>query len=119
LIRRCSHDEMRRYIASRGIVVDAEIVADCYMVEQSPYSMAFTLLIDGDDAEVHIVCPKEFVIRSRLMAQEIMQHCKSLGVKTLTTCAGVEYKTAKNMALRLGFDFVGCYNEINVFKRVL
>jgi hypothetical protein len=110
---------MRQYLASRDIVVDAEIVAECYMVEQMPYSMAFTLLIDGDDAEVHIICPKEFVVRSRLMAQEIIEHCKSLGVKELTTCAGVEYKTAKNMALRLGFDFVGCYNDMNVFKRVL
>lgn len=110
---------MRRFLASRGLVVDAEIVADCYIVEQSPYAMAFTLFIEGDDAEVHIICPKEYVVRSRLMAQEIMAYCKWQGVKTLTTCAGVEYKAAKNMALRLGFDFVGCYNDMNVFERVL
>ena len=69
--------------------------------------MLFTLVPVHDGVETHICCPPEHVKQSRAMAREIIAFAKFLGYQKLYTTAAPKYKTAHNMARRLGFKLIG------------
>ena len=121
MIREATRQEIDELLASRGIKYAGEIKCQCYIVEQGPYKMLIAVTpIDAERCEAHITCPKEFIIRSRKLCFEAFEWLASKGWRFCYTAVPKNrHKTAHNMALRIGFKQVGCYNGHIVYERSL
>lgn len=81
--------------------------AKIYLVSVDDCNMLFTITeINDKSAEVHLCCKKEHVKKCRIMASEVIKFVKFLGYDTIYTTASNEFRTAQNMAKKLGFKFV-------------
>lgn len=120
-MRPATREEIDRYLASRGMSFDSEPKAKAYVIESGAYSMLVVVCDLSDvDCEVHIVCPKDYIVKSRELAQLGMLELSEMGyANAYTAIEQGKYKSAHNFAKRIGFERVGCYNEQIVYKRVL
>ena len=120
-MRPASRQEVDAYLASRGLSFDGDIKAKAYVIEIGVYSMLVVVCDLSDvECEVHIVCPKDYVIKSRELAQLGFLELSEMGYSTAyTAIKSNEHKTAHNFVRRIGFEQVGCYNEHIVYKRGL
>ena len=120
-MRPATRQEIDRYLESRRLNFDGEPKAKAYVVESGVYSMLVVVCeLEPTKCEVHIVCPKDFVAKSRELAQLGMQSLKEMGYLELYTAIKPdEHKTSHNFCKRIGFEQVGCYNEHMIYKRVL
>lgn len=108
MINPATLEDVKILTKSRGVTWHGDVALDvCYIVEQCGSRMLFTLVPVHDGVETHICCPPEYVKRSRTMAREIIEFARFLCYSNLYTTAAPQYKTAHNMARRLGFEFVG------------
>lgn len=120
-MRPASRQEIDRYLESRCLNFDGDPKAKAYIVESGVYSMLVCVCdLEPTKCEVHIVCPKDFAIKSRELAQLGMQSLKEMGYReAFTAIEPDKHKTAHNFARRIGFEQVGCYNGHMIYKRVL
>jgi len=82
--------------------------AKIYLVSVDDSNMLFTIAeINDKSVEVHLCCKKEHIKMCRVMANEVVKFVKFLGYDTIYTSASGEYKTAQNMAKKLGFEDIG------------
>lgn len=108
MIKPATVEDVKILTQSRCIEWKGELALDvCYVVEQGESRMLFTVVPVHGGVETHICCPPEHVKQSRAMAREIIEFARFLGYCKLYTTAAPQYKTAHNMARRLGFEFVG------------
>lgn len=108
MIKPATLEDVKILTDSRTLTWDGDLALDvCYIVEQGESRMLFTMVPVHDGVETHICCPPECVKQSRAMAREIIEFAKFLGYSKLYTTAAPQYKTAHNMARRLGFELVG------------
>lgn len=108
MIKPATQEDVKILTQSRGITWQGDIaIGVCYIVEQGGARMLFTLVPVHDGAETHICCPPEHIKQSRAMALEITEFARFLGYPKLYTTAAPQYKTAHNMARRLGFELFG------------
>jgi hypothetical protein len=121
MIREASRQEIEDLLSSRGITHEGAIGCQCYVVEQGPHQMLLTVTpLDSERCEAHITCPKEFVVRSRKLCLEAFEWLASKGWRFCYTAVPENrHKTAHNLALRVGFKNVGCYNNHTVYERSL
>lgn len=107
MIKPATLEDVKILTQSRSIEWNGDLALDvCYIVEQGESRMLFTLIPVHDGVETHICCPPEYVKQSRAMAREIIEFARFLGYSKLYTTAAPQYKTAHNMAKRLGFALV-------------
>lgn len=120
-MRPAAREEIDRYLASRRLSFGGDIKAKAFIVELGAYSMLVVVCDLSDvECEVHIVCPKDYVIKSRELAQLGFIELSEMGYKTAYTAIKPnEHKTAHNFCKRIGFEQVGCYNEHMIYKRIL
>lgn len=120
-MRPATRQEIDDYLASRRLNFDGEVKAKAFIVESGAYSMLLIVIdLNDRECETHIVCPKDFVIKSRELAQLGMQSLKAIGyINAYTAIKPDEHKTAHNFCRRIGFEQVGCYNDHMIYKRVL
>lgn len=120
-MRPATRQEIDRYLESRCLNFDGEVKAGAYVVELGAYSMLVVVIdLEPTKCEVHIVCPKDFAVKSRELAQLGMQSLKEMGYQELYTAIKPdEHKKSHNFARRIGFEQVGCYNDHMIYKRVL
>lgn len=120
-MRPATRQEIDKYLASRDMSFSGEQKAKAYIVESGAYSMLVCVCdLEPTKCEVHIVCPKDFAIKSRELAQLGMRSLKEMGyLEVYTAIEPDKHKTAHNFARRIGFEQVGCYNEHMIYKRVL
>ena len=120
-MRPATRQEIDRYLKSRCLNFDGEPKAKAYIVESGAYSMLVCVCdLEPAKCEVHIVCPKDFVIKSRELAQLGMQSLKEMGyIEVYTAIKPDWHKKSHNFARRIGFEQVGCYNDHTIYKRVL
>lgn len=120
-MRQASRQEVDAYLASRGLSFDGDIKAKAFIVELGAYSMLVVVCELSDvDCEVHIVCPKDYIVKSRELAQLGMLELSEMGyANAYTAIEQGKYKSAHNFAKRIGFEQVGCYNEHMIYKRIL
>lgn len=120
-MRSATREEIDRYLASRGMSFDGDIKAKAFIIEIGAYSMLVVVIdLSDDECEVHIVCPKDYIVKSRELAQLGMLELSEMGyANAYTAIEQGKYKSAHNFAKRIGFEQVGCYNEQIVYKRVL
>lgn len=120
-MRPATREEIDRYLASRGMSFEGKPKAKAYIIEIGAYSMLVVVCDLSDvECEVHIVCPKDYVIKSRELAQLGFLELSEMGYSTAYTAIKPnEHKTAHNFVRRIGFEQVGCYNEHIVYKRTL
>lgn len=108
MIKPATLEDVKILTDSRDVKRQGDVALDvCYIVEQGESRMLFTLVPTSDGVECHICCPPEYVKQSRAMAREIIEFARFLGYSKLYTTAAPQYKTAHNMARRLGFELVG------------
>ena len=111
MIRLATLDDVAEITKSRSITWQGDVALDsCYIVEQESAKMLFTLVAVPDGVETHICCQPEHVKRSRVMARELIEFVKYIGYSKLYTTAAPQYKTAQNMAKKLGFIEAGHVN---------
>lgn len=111
MIRLATLEDVTETTKSRGVTWQGDVALDsCYMVEQGRAKMLFTLIVVPDGVETHICCPADYVKQSRSMARELIEFAKYIGYSKLYTTAAPQYKTAHNMAKKLGFTKAGCVN---------
>lgn len=120
-MRPATRQEIDRYLESRCLNFDGEPKAKAYIVESGVYSMLLCVCdLEPTKCEVHIACPKDYVIKSRELAQLGMQSLKEMGYcEVYTAIEPHKHKSAHNYCKRIGFEQVGCYNEHMIYKRVL
>lgn len=120
-MRPATREEIDRYLASRGMNFQGKPKAKAYVIEIGAYSMLVVVCDLSDvECEVHILCPKDYVIKSRELAQLGFIELSEMGYSTAYTAIKPnEHKTAHNFVKRLGFEQVGCYNEHMIYKRIL
>lgn len=120
-MRLATRQEIDRYLESRCLNFGGEPKAKAYIVESGAYSMLVCVCdLEPAKCEVHIVCPKDFVIKSRELAQLGIQSLKEMGYLELYTAIKPdENVVAHNFCKRIGFEDVGCYNGYIAYKRVL
>lgn len=120
-MRPASRQEVDAYLASRGLSFDGDVKAKAFIIEIGAYSMLLVVIdLSADECEVHIVCPKDYVIKSRELAQLGFLELSEMGYKTAYTAIELDrHKAAHNFCKRIGFEQVGCYNEHMIYKRVL
>jgi len=108
VIKPATLEDVKILTDSRKLTWQGDLALDvCYIVEQGESRMLFTMAPAQDGVETHICCPPECVKQSRAMAREIIAFAKFLGYQKLYTTAAPQYKTAHNMARRLGFELTG------------
>lgn len=120
-MRPATRQEIDKYLASRGISFEGKPKAKAYVIEIGAYSMLLVVIdLSADECEVHIACPKDYVIKSRELAQLGFLELSEMGYSTAYTAIEPDkYRSAHNFARRIGFEQVGCYNEHIVYKRTL
>ncbi len=117
MIRPATLQDAKEFFADRNLTVGDELLLPCYVLHES---CLFTVEDLGDlSAEVHICIKRKNAAKSRWLTQEVMRHMAESGFKKLITTAAPQYKTANNLALKLGFTFVGCYNGQNHYEVIL
>ena len=120
-MRPATRQEIDRYLESRCLNFDGEVNAGAYVVESGAYSMLVVVIdLEPTKCEVHIVCPKDFAIKSRELARLGMQSLKEMGYRELyTSIPESEYRIAHNFCRRIGFEQLGCYNGWINYRRLL
>lgn len=88
-------------------------------VEHNDHKSIFLVLFDGNEAEIHTICPKKSLLYCRLMSTEMIYFLRRVGVTNLYTIVLKEYKKAYNMALKLGFEVYDDQGHQTFFRRVL
>lgn len=120
-MRPASRQEVDAYLASRDLSFDGDIKAKAYIVEIGAYSMLLIVIdLPDNECEVHIVCPKDYVVKSRELAQLGFIELSEVGYKTAYTAIEPDkHKSAHNFCRRIGFEQAGCYNGHMIYKRIL
>lgn len=117
MIRPATLQDAKEYFTDRNLTVGDEMLLPCYVLHEK---CLFTIEDLGDySAEVHICIKRDNVRLSRWLTQEVMRYMKDAGFKQLITSAAPKYGTANNLALKLGFVFIGCYNGQNHYGVIL
>ncbi len=119
MIRLATTEEISSHLASRGIHVDTDPDIPAYIADQDGLTMLFTVRDVGYAAECHIAIPKESVIKSRSLVLEGLGFVRFLGFSRAITALEGKHKTTHNMLMKLGFIHVGCYNDENIYERIL
>lgn len=114
MIRWATPDELAQIMATRSMV--APYAENTVIVEQDGCKMLAAYEFSGDGVEVHICISPKDAIRSRELAKELMQVYKGIGCKYIETSITAGHRKADNMAVKLGFKLVGCYNKRNFYR---
>jgi len=107
MIRKANREDIfrcmdERSIKNAGFMPNDVNGFDFIVCEQDRCAMLAYVIGQGASAEVHIICPKDSIIRSRSMCSELMSYLRFLGFFYVTTRILNEYKTAHNMVRKLG-----------------
>ena len=89
------------------------------VVEIGVFKMGALILVSGSDCEIHILCPRRSVKKSREMCQFVLDHMRSEGFLSAYTSVDIKRKTAYNLAIKLGFEPVTVVDGMATLKRCL
>ena len=117
MIRDASLADIKEFFSERSLPCPDSLSVDCVVVDELMLIAYIPLSVD--DCEVHI-CVKKRGLRhiSELISAGIV-YLQKQGFARMTTAIEPKYTTAIKLVERLGFAFVECYNERNIYTRVL
>jgi hypothetical protein len=111
VIREATHEDIAHcldagMVKNTGLQIK-DIDKPMLCIEQDGYRMCALVYTLGFDAEVHLISPKASAIRSRQLAKELIKYLGNIGIKRIYTTIGPQFKRAKNLAKKLGFENIG------------
>lgn len=89
------------------------------IVELDGFKMGALILVSGNDCEIHILCPRISVRKSREMCLFLLGWMKDEGFLAAYTSVDIGHKKAYNLAIKLGFNPVSTERGITTLKRCL
>lgn len=119
MIRAATKDDIDKHLAARGMSIGAEPRISVYIAELDGCTMLFTVEGFDNDAECHIAIPRDSIKKSRQLLEHGIEFVKFLGFELVFTGFEQKHKTAHNMLMKSGFDYVGTYDNLNFYERSL
>lgn len=119
MIRAATKDDIDQHLASRGMVIEGESRIPVYIAELDGCTMMFTVEAFDNDAECHIAIPRRSIKKSRELLEHGIEFVQFLGFERVFTGFEQKYKTAHNMLMKSGFEYVGTYDNLNFYERSL
>lgn len=104
--------------ARPGIELEKHDPCDFLAVEIDGAKMVAFILADYPVAEIHIMCPRRHVRKSREMCAEVENWLILCGFKVLKLKIGHQYKTAHNLALKLGYSVIGSDDIQKIYEKI-
>lgn len=89
------------------------------IVELDGFKMGALILVSGSDCEIHILCPRISVRKSRDMCLFLLGRMRDEGFSDAYTSVDIGHKKAYNLAIKLGFNPVATEGGITTLKRCL
>lgn len=93
----------RHIKANTGLEISALDPDKFVTVEQEGFMLCALIYVNGLDAEVHIMCPRDSALKSRDLCLEIIDYLAAGGIKTIYTSSTGANRRADNLARKLGF----------------
>lgn len=111
MMRQATLADAVEYFGDRNLTVGESFCLPCYVIDEA---VLFTVDDHGNgEVEAHICIRRKDARHSRQLAKKVADALFAVGYTAIRTSIGAEYKTANNMAAKLGFELIGCYNGEN------
>lgn len=117
MIKTATIDDARQYLLSRGIdcpdllSVNAVVVDDCLFVAWGDTG--------AESCEVHACTIKNKIRGVYNAASEAFEMLRDSGYITALTTVDKHLNVQNKFCSKLGFELVGCYNNLNLYRRYL
>ena len=117
MIREAQLSDVVDFLSERGMNAPDRIKSNCVIINELMMLAWFELT--EQDCEVHICVKKRGLRHLGELISVGIAYLHHLGFSKMTTAIKSEYKASTKLVHRLGFDFVGCYNEYNIYTRAI
>lgn len=116
MIRQASLADAVEFLSERGLQAPKSLDVDCVIIDEL---MLLAWLPVGDTCEVHICVKRRGLRHLNELINAGIVYLQRQGFTKMATAIEPQYVTAIKLVERLGFEFVGCYNEHNIYQRAL
>jgi hypothetical protein len=117
VIRRASIADVKEFFSERGLACPDALSVSCIVVDELMLIAYIPLSVD--DCEVHICVKKRGLRHINELINAGIAYLQKQGFSRMATAIEPKYTTAIKLVERLGFAFVECYNDRNIYMRVL
>lgn len=116
MIRHATLADAVEFLSERGLDAPELLSVDCVVIDEL---MLLAWLPVGNTCEAHICVKKRGLRHLNELINAGIAYLQRQGFTKMATAIEPQYVTAIKLVERLGFEFVGCYNEHNIYQRAL